>query len=186
MKRPDPFVVACAVIAVAALAGMGVIIAKGAGPAVIAGPALGPVPVRTLPADNEVTGIYPTSCTYAVGNTLPDKKCTPGAAVAGANVCTTPAPLPPARELAAVQAKAAAAYNVRGPAELVWLVPQSLGGSNDATNLFVLPDATATAKASVDATIGKAVCAGSVGLASAQTAMATNWTTALTQLGIGG
>jgi hypothetical protein len=131
-----------------------------------------------------VTGVYPTSCTYG-GADLPDKRCTPGAAVAGAMICAgTPAPLPPAGELAAIQAKAEAAYGVRGP--LTWLVPLNLGGSNDATNLFVLPASTATSKEKVDATLNKAVCAGTIGLAAAQTAESINWTTSLTVLGLGG
>src|ERR1700756_3097338 len=161
--------------------------------------------LKTMPASRHVTGMpYPKLCTLTVsnGHALPDHGCTPGAAdgevivpalgnpgnLAG-TICTpgwTKAAAALDGELVPVKAAADAAYNMRGQSVLVWLVPLSLGGSNDVSNLFPLSVVDTNAKANVDATLNKAVCAGTVGLAGPQTALATNWTTALNQLGIGG
>lgn len=162
--------------------------------------------LRTLPTSRHVTGLpYPKTCTLG-SKATPDKSCTPGAADDEVHaprigdpgnlkgtICTpgwTDAARALDTELVPVKAAAVAAYNIRGQAVLTWLVPLSLGGSNDASNLFPIPITTNTddvnAKANVDATVTKAVCAGTVGLAAAQTAMTINWTTALNQLGIGG
>jgi hypothetical protein len=160
--------------------------------------------IRTLPTSRHVTGMpYPKQCTLGAHG-LPDHSCTPGAADGEVlapslgnpgnlkgTICT-PGWTSEARaldgELVPVMTAAAAAYNERGQAVLVWLVPLSLGGSNDASNMFPIPVAAssddANAKATTDATVNKAVCAGTIGLAAAQQAMATNWTTALQQLGL--
>jgi hypothetical protein len=166
------------------------------------------VSIRTLPASRHVTGTYSKQCTLssANGQALPDKSCTPGAADAEViaaglgnpgnlkgTICTpgwTPSADALGQELAPVLRAAQAAYNVRVPTGgsvlLDHLVPLDLGGSNDVSNLWPMPmePGIQNMKANTDATVNKAVCAGTVGLAAAQQAMATNWTTALQQLGL--
>jgi hypothetical protein len=166
------------------------------------------VSIRTLPASRHVTGTYPKQCTLssANGQALPDKNCTPGSADAEViaarlgnpgnlkgTICTpgwTRAAAAPSQELLSVLNAAQAAYNVRVPTGgavlLDHLVPPDLGGSEDVSNLWPMPiePGIQNLKANTDATVNKAVCAGTVGLAAAQQAMATNWTTALQQLGL--
>jgi hypothetical protein len=75
-----------------------------------------------------------------------------------------------------------------GPAthsRLDWLVPLSLGGANNLQNIWPVPTpVTASRKRKVDQDVQRAVCAGTVGLTAAQSAMAANWTTAEISLGI--
>lgn len=164
--------------------------------------------VKTLPTSRHVTGLpYPKLCNLgsAGGHAVPDKSCTPGAADAEVmvptlgnpgnlqgTICTsgwTQEASALDQELVPVKAAADAAYNIRGQSVLVWLVPISLGGSNDVSNIFPMPVTASNdvgAKQNVDATVNKAVCAGTIGLAAAQQAIATSWPTALNQLGIGG
>jgi hypothetical protein len=162
--------------------------------------------IKTLPTSRHITGTYPTSCTLGMsnGHVVPDHSCTPGAADAevivpnGGNpgnirgtICTpgwtTEARALPT-ELVGAFTAATNAYNVRGQATLNWLVPLELGGSNDVSNLWVMPvtpaDPVQAEKAKVDDTINKAVCAGTIGLAAAQNAEANNWTTATSVLGL--
>jgi hypothetical protein len=142
--------------------------------------------VKTLATSRHVTGLpYPKQCTLgsAGGHALPDKACTPGAADAEVmvptvgnpgnlqgTICTsgwTQEASALDQELVPVKAAADAAYNIRGQSVLVWLVPISLGGSNDVSNLYVMPVNSSNdsgAKANVDATVNKAVCAGTIGV----------------------
>lgn len=159
------------------------------------GGALFGVGVKTVPQSWHVTGMpYPTQCALGLanGHALPDRGCTPGSVVQG-TICTpgySDAARAAPQELVPVLSAAEAAYGVRGQATLNWLVPLELGGSNDVSNLFPLPispsDPVQLEKARVDDTLNKAVCAGTIGLAAAQQAEATNWTTALQQVGLGG
>lgn len=68
------------------------------------------------------------------------------------------------------------------------LVPLELGGApKDAANLWPEPrygDETAASKDSVENKLKKAVCNGTVTLDDARSAMATDWTTALSDLGL--
>lgn len=160
--------------------------------------------IRQMPASRHVTGVYPQSCALGASNGrgVPDHGCTPGAIDAEV---ITPSPGNPGNlsgtictpgwtseakaldgELTTVMTQSVAAYGVHTQATLNWLIPLNLGGSNDVSNLFVLPVADANAKQAVDATVNKAVCAGTTTLTAAQNAMATNWTTATQTLGLGG
>lgn len=159
--------------------------------------------IQTIPTSRHVTGLpYPVKCTLrnSGGHALPDRVCTPGSADGevmapslghpsneAGTICTpgwsqAADALP--SELVPVKAAATTAYNVRGQAVLVHLVPLNLGGSNDTSNLFLMTVDDAKEKENVDATISKAVCAGTVGLRAAQNVVATNWTTALQVLGL--
>jgi hypothetical protein len=162
--------------------------------------------IKTIPADTarHITGLpYPRLCSLgnSNGRATPDKVCTPGSAdgevivaslgnpgnVAG-TICTpgwTRSADALAQEQVPVAAAATAAYNVRGQALLVHLVPLNLGGSNDASNLLMMPIDDAKAKQNVDAVLSRAVCAGTISLGAAQNAIANNWTTAASQLGLG-
>lgn len=160
--------------------------------------------IRQMPASRHVTGVYPQSCALGASNGrgVPDHSCTPGGTDAevlapgpgtpgnfSATICA-PGWSSQAKaldgELTTVMTQATAAYGVHTPATLNWLIPLNLGGSNDVSNLFVLPVADAGAKQAVDATVNKAVCAGTTTLTAAQNAMSTNWTTATQVLGLGG
>lgn len=160
--------------------------------------------VKTLPTSRHVTGSYPKLCTLtgSPGKWLPDKACTPGAgdAAVRASVLGTPGNLratictpgwvgtarAPDQELVPVKAAAVVAYNVRGQSVLNYLVPLSLGGSSDVSNLWVMPVEIGNPKDRVDATLNKAVCSGTISLGAAQNAIANNWITATKQLGLGG
>lgn len=155
--------------------------------------------LKAFPASPHVTGTYPKECTLGSsnGHPVPDRSCTPGSVAAGASaLCTTatePA-APPSQELFSTMDAAQTAYGVRvsngGAISLDHLVPLDLGGSNDISNLWPLPskedDRAGREKAAVDATLNKAVCAGTIGLGAAQNALSINWTTATQVLGIGG
>lgn len=160
--------------------------------------------VKTLPASRHVTGTYPKLCTLtgSPGKWQPDKTCTPGAGDAEVmaptlgnpgnlkgTICTpgwTAAARALDQELVPVKAAAVTAYNVRGQSVLNYLVPLSLGGSNDVSNLWVMPVEVGNPKERVDAALNKAVCSGTISLGAAQNAIANNWTTATKQLGLGG
>lgn len=160
--------------------------------------------VKTLPTSRHVTGTYPKLCTLtgSPGKWLPDKSCTPGAGDAEVitprlgnpgnlkgTICTpgwTAAARALDQELVPVKAAAVVAYNVRGQSVLNYLVPLSLGGSSDVSNLWVMPIEIGNPKDRVDATLNKAVCSGTISLGAAQNAIANNWTTATKQLGLGG
>ena len=76
------------------------------------------------------------------------------------------------------------AYNAKY-SELDHLVPLELGGSNDATNLWPEMGKRPNPKDSVETALKHAVCKGTVTLAAAQQAIATNWHTAESTLGLG-
>jgi hypothetical protein len=148
----------------------------------------------------------PGACHYrsAQGKPLPDPACTPGAV----NPEVTPSTLsrticasgysarvrPPWDVTDREKRLSARAYGYSGSfatAELDHLVPLGVGGDpNDARNLWLEPndDTRATTNANgkddVEDTLHAAVCAGRVGLAQAQRAIAADWTTALAVLGL--
>jgi hypothetical protein len=68
--------------------------------------------------------------------------------------------------------------------ELDHLVPLELGGDNDAANLWPEVGPVPNAKDSVESALHHAVCAGQVSLASAQAAIAQDWETAESRLGL--
>ena len=145
---------------------------------------------------------------YEHGEPLEDPKCTPGAispAVTQANlkstICRkdgyTSGIRPPAFVTDKEKRLNAASYGYTGrmgDAELDHLISLQLGGDpNDARNLWVEPadpghrsgSGVNNKKDPVETKLHTAVCAGQVTLAAAQRAIVTDWTTALTRLGVG-
>jgi hypothetical protein len=138
----------------------------------------------------------PGTCHYrtaASGETLPDPNCTPGAinpkvteATLADTICKTgyTKSIRPPRDITAAEKRAnAASYGYTGPlsdAEYDHLIPLELGGDpNDARNLWVEPGASPNPKDGIEHRLHQRVCAGTVSLAAAQQAIATDWTTAL-------
>lgn len=145
-----------------------------------------------------VTGVWRASC-HARG-ALPDARCTPGSVAprTKAQVCMpgfSATVRPTSRNSEAAKTIAMRAYGIalarRTTTELDHLVPLSLGGSNDSTNLW--PEASdipnggfRNTKDGVEDRVHAAVCrAGStLALDAAQAAFAHDWTTALAVLGV--
>ena len=130
--------------------------------------------------------------------TLPDLRCTPGSidtVVTPANIrqtiCRpggyTKSIRPP--ESQTERAKFGVSYPSYGinprVSEEDHLVPLELGGSNDITNLWPEVGSIPNPKDSVENALNRAVCGGRVTLTAAQVAIARNWETAETVLGIG-
>jgi hypothetical protein len=140
------------------------------------------------------------TCHYAppAATPLPDPACTPGSidpAVTQATIATTicrkggytSTVRPPASQTTAFKYRQAyPAYDVPAstPTELDHLVSLELGGSNDATNLWPEPPPSPNPKDRVEDTLHAAVCAHRVTLAAAQSAIASDWLTALARLGL--
>jgi hypothetical protein len=138
----------------------------------------------------------PGSCHYRTavdGQVLPDPICTPGATnpkVTQDNLDTTicragytKSIRPPKSITQAEKHDNAAAYGYTGPlsgVEFDHEVALELGGDpNDARNLWVQPGASPNPKDAVESQLHQLICAGTVTLAAAQEAIATDWTTAL-------
>jgi hypothetical protein len=154
----------------------------------------------------------PGSCHYrtaADGDALPDPGCTPGAVNTGVTqgnigttICSsgyTTTVRPPESMTEAAKYRSMAAYTSPGSAsdyEYDHLVPLELGGSSDVRNLWPELDTGSpsqfdstddfgqNAKDGVEDRLNSAVCSGEVTLASAQAAIAANWTTAEATLGL--
>jgi len=150
----------------------------------------------------------PGSCHYRHegGQPLPDVKCTPGAispAVTQSNLASTicktgyTATIRPSSYVTGREKLAnAASYGYTGPmgdAEYDHQVSLELGGDpNDPRNLWVEPPSPGhkpgsgpnNDKDKVENRLHTAVCAHTVTLARAQSAIATDWTTALAALGL--
>jgi len=149
------------------------------------------------------------SCHYRyspAGEPLPDPRCTPGAIspkvtqdTLSRTVCRagyTKSIRPPVQITRAEQRANAQSYAFTGDmadAEYDHLVSLVLGGDpNDPRNLWVEPpspghqpqDGVNNPKDIVENKLSAAVCSGRVPLADAQTAIATDWTTALDRLGV--
>jgi hypothetical protein len=155
------------------------------------------VPVGPGPTDYSVqTQPTPGSCHYrlaASGDTLPDPACTPGATnpkvtpdTLDDTICRTgyTKSIRPSRKITGVEKQAnAAAYSYTGTlsgVEFDHLVPLQVGGDpNDPRNLWVEPGASPNPKDAVESQLHDLVCARIVALASAQQAIADDWTTAL-------
>ena len=148
----------------------------------------------------------PGSCRYrrTQGRTLPDPACTPGAvnpevtaATLHRTICARgySARVRPPREVTDREKRLSArAYGYTGSfatAEFDHLVPLGVGGDpNDPRNLWLEPNddpratTNANAKDDVEDALHDAVCDGRVGLAEAQRAIAADWGTALSVLGL--
>ena len=141
-----------------------------------------------------------TSCQFGDGGQLPDPRCTPGAidpAVTQSNlkstICRhggyTKKVRPSSSETS--HAKYDVAYPAYGvshsrKSELDHLVSLELGGSNDIANLWPEVGKEPNPKDAVENDLHKAVCDGDVSLAAAQKAIAANWETAESRLGLSG
>ena len=138
----------------------------------------------------------PGTCHYRIaanGETLPDPTGTPGAinpkvteATLADTICRTgyTKSIRPPRDITAAEKRAnAASYGYTGPfsdTEYDHLIPLELGGDpNDARNLWVEPGASPNPKDAIEHKLHQQVCAGTVSLAAAQQAIASDWTTAL-------
>ncbi|GAA2229193.1 MULTISPECIES: hypothetical protein [Kitasatospora] len=172
----------------------------------------GAVPVGAGPQPKYTAAAQPTagSCHYRYTSDrqpLPDPACTPGAvspAVTQADlkdtICRTGGYTstirPPVNITGKEKTDNAKSYGYTGPmgdAEYDHLISLQLGGDpNDPRNLWVeppSPDHVAgkgpnNPKDSVETHLHTAICKGKVTLAAAQQAIATDWTTAETKLGI--
>ena len=162
-----------------------------------AGSAVADIPVGSGPTNyTEQAQPPPGTCHYrtaANGETLPDPTCTPGAinpkvteATLADTICKTgyTKSIRPPRDITAAEKRAnAASYGYTGPlsdTEYDHLIPLELGGDpNDARNLWVEPGASPNPKDGIEHKLHQRVCAGTVSLAAAQQAIASDWTTAL-------
>jgi hypothetical protein len=162
-----------------------------------AGSAVADIPVGSGPTNyTEQAQPPPGSCHYRIadnGETLPDPTCTPGAinpkvteATLADTICKTgyTKSIRPPRDITAAEKRAnAASYGYTGPSsdsEYDHLIPLELGGDpNDARNLWVEPGASPNPKDGIEHKLHQRVCAGTVSLAAAQQAIASDWTTAL-------
>jgi hypothetical protein len=133
---------------------------------------------------------------------LPDQGCTPGGIdiqIGVGQICSsswsTSFVRPPQSITAPAKKQAIAAYhNYAGsstsPYEFDHLVPLELGGNSVTANLWPEENIGGTsafilnAKDQVENDLHSAVCHGHITLASAQQAIATNWTTAEAALGV--
>jgi hypothetical protein len=133
----------------------------------------------------------PGSC-HARGSglfSLPDSRCTPGAidpAVTQANITETICRpgytrkvRPPERVTEPEKRASLLAYGDSGPLhdyEYDHLIPLELGGArNDPHNLWPEPGASPNPKDTLEDRLNSLVCAGKLGLATAQREIATNW-----------
>jgi len=145
-----------------------------------------------------VTGTLTGQCQARDHGRLPDRQCTPGAvdpAVTQTDIATTICSSgytervrPP--ESQTEDFKFSEAYPAYGMAsgttsELDHLVPLELGGANDAANLWPEAGSLPNPKDEVENALRTAVCDGHVSLARAQRAIARNWETAESRLGLG-
>jgi hypothetical protein len=144
-----------------------------------------------------VTGVLTGPCQARDDGRLPDRRCTPGAidpAVTQADIqstiCVTgytDTVRPPESQTEAF--KSGQAYPAYGlppgtGGELDHLVPLELGGANDAANLWPEAGPVPNPKDSVEDALHQAVCDGQVSLARAQRAIAHDWETAMSGLGL--
>jgi hypothetical protein len=152
----------------------------------------------TVHDPGRVTGTLSGPCQARDQGRLPDGRCTPGAvdpavtqADIGSTICTTgytERVRPP--ESQTEDFKFSQAYPAYGIAagttsELDHLVPLELGGANDAANLWPEAGPLPNPKDAVEDALKTAVCDGEVRLARAQRAIARDWETAQTRLGLG-
>jgi hypothetical protein len=147
----------------------------------------------------------PGTVTYSIKETTchlesgprPDPACTPGSfdpAVTQADLASTicksgytATVRPPSASTEKAKRALYTAYGVPTGtvSELDHLVSLELGGSNDVANLWPEVGKIPNPKDSVENALHKAVCAGKVSLSAAQQAIALNWQTAESVLGIG-
>jgi hypothetical protein len=145
----------------------------------------------------QVTGTLSRACHYRDGDRLPDPRCTPGSidpAVTQATIHKTICVTGYTKKVRPSSSKtdrfkykvAYVAYGTprREKTELDHLVSLELGGSNDAANLWPENPPTPNPKDKVENALHRAVCDGRVTLAAAQRAIARDWLTAESDLGL--
>jgi hypothetical protein len=144
----------------------------------------------------EVTGSLSGSCHTRHRGELPDPSCTPGSvdpavtqADIGSTICRsgyTETVRPPESQTEQFKWNVAEpAYGQSGVSgELDHLVPLELGGSNDATNLWVEAGPLPNYKDAVENALNREVCDGTLSLRAAQREIARNWLTVARQLGL--
>lgn len=151
----------------------------------------------------QVTGTIPSGC-HANGN-LPDLACTPGGADPDVTQATlriticvpgyTATVRPPESQTSRLKRAMYKAYGIPAATvtELDHLVPLELGGSNDTTNLWPQAGRIPNPKDTIENALNAAVCGKRltndlcwprIPLLAAQQAIARNWTTAMTALGL--
>jgi hypothetical protein len=144
---------------------------------------------------------YAASCSQSY-LPLPDPSCQPGAynsavtqSTINSTICVsgwTATVRPPSSYTTALKIQQIAEYGYSDTATADYeedhLVPLELGGSpKAATNLWPEPrygSKTAANKDTVENKLKRAVCAGTVTISAARSAIRTNWTTALANLGL--
>jgi hypothetical protein len=147
-------------------------------------------PAAPAPAQTSSTPTPATSPTgtlrWQAGAALPDSKLTPGAVFPGvtaAQACT-PGWAEAHRDVPEnvsyqVFAEYGLPYRVHGSYEVDHLIPLELGGSNSIRNLWPQPQGGSNpgypAKDRLENRLHELVCSGSLTLAAAQHAIATNW-----------
>lgn len=160
----------------------------------------------TTSADSTATpaapAVHPPGTCHARGSgltSLPDPTCTPGAtnpavtqATIRSTICVsgwTSTVRPSEAYTDDLKITQMAAYGFTGPTssyEEDHLIPLELGGSpSNALNLWPEPGGSPNAKDQVENAAHRDVCDGSMTLAAAQQAIATNWVAFAGQLGIG-
>jgi hypothetical protein len=156
---------------------------------------------RSTPPSTDVSAPPAGSCHARTenGQPLPDPSCTPGAANPDATqtnlndtVCKpgwTKTIRPPASYTGQLKRAQITAYGYpdTNPAayEEDHLISLELGGApSDPHNLWPEPGASPNAKDPIENQLNTAVCGQMVTLAAAQHAIATDWTTAMTSLGL--
>jgi len=152
-------------------------------------------PLLTVHDPGEVTGSLSGPCQTRHHGMLPDASCTPGSidpavtqANIGSTICRsgyTGTVRPPESQTEQFKLSVAEpAYGQSGVSgELDHLVPLELGGSNDATNLWVESGSIPNPKDAVENALNREVCDGVLSLRAAQREIARNWLTAARQLG---
>ncbi|MBO1416933.1 hypothetical protein J0670_20265 [Streptomyces sp. FH025] len=163
-----------------------------------AGTAQAAAPAKSAPAKS---GSLAASCSQAY-LPLPDPSCTPGAynpdvtqATIGQTICVsgwTATVRPPTSYTNALKTQQIAQYGYAdtnlSDYEEDHLVPLELGGApRDPRNLWPEPrygNQPAQSKDSVETKLKNAVCGGRVSLDAARSAIAGDWTTALSRLGL--
>ncbi|MFJ9931391.1 hypothetical protein ACIRU5_35905 [Streptomyces misionensis] len=184
-----------------------------AGPSgTVASPGAAGIPVGTGPQKTYTVQRQPAagSCRYRYekGEPLEDTSCTPGAispavtqATLASTICRkggyTKGIRPPESVTGPEKRANAASYGYTGrlgDAEYDHLISLELGGDpNDARNLWVEPpdpghktgSGANNLKDPVESKLHTAVCSGKTTLKAAQQAIVTDWTTALSRLGLG-
>ena len=179
----------------------------------VTGPTTGPRPavgIRKVHSPGMIAAdlvLTPGQCHAVVidaadGIVLPDPACTPGAVdpavtedTLSTTICSrgyTTTVRPPAAVTGPAKQASLADYNLpySHTTEYDDLISLELGGANSISNLWPEPN-TATArgvnnpKDQVENALNRAICNHTVTLTAAQTAIATNWSTAAQVLGLG-